>query len=303
MAGTNFSTTILVDNSPSEVYHAINNVRGWWSEEIEGITDKLNETWDYHYQDVHISKIKIIELQPDTKVVWEVLDNYFSFTKDKAEWKGDTIVFEISQVNGRTKLQFTQVGLTPENECYDICENAWQTYIQKSLFGLITTGTGEPNGKDKPRTENEKALSGADFTTTIFVNQSPGEVFNSINNVRGWWQGEITGNTYSEGEEFEYRMKDDHYSKQKIKELIPDKKVVWLVTDSKLKFKSHAEWTGTEMIFEIKEINNKTQLRFTHRGLIPTFECYGNCSWAWELLIQDSLYSLITTGKGLDVFG
>ena len=51
MTTANFTTTILVDNSANEVFNAINNVRGWWSEEIEGSTDKLNEEWSYHYQD------------------------------------------------------------------------------------------------------------------------------------------------------------------------------------------------------------------------------------------------------------
>lgn len=142
-----------------------------------------------------------------------------------------------------------------------------------------------------------------DFTTTISVNQTPQEVFDAINNVRGWWQGEIIGSTDQLNNEFSYRMKDVHYSKQKVVELIPNKKVTWLVIDSKLKFNNESEWTGTKIIFEITEINDKTQLSFTHVGLIPKFECYGNCSWAWGELIQQSLFSLITTGKGINVFG
>ena len=43
MSSSDFRTTILVDNSANEVYAAINNVRGWWSEEIVGNTDTLNE--------------------------------------------------------------------------------------------------------------------------------------------------------------------------------------------------------------------------------------------------------------------
>lgn len=144
------------------------------------------------------------------------------------------------------------------------------------------------------------------FTTTIVVDNSASEVFNAINNVRAWWQGEIEGNTNKLNDEFIYRMEEIHYSKQKITEFIPNEKIVWLVTDSKLnplKFKDESEWTGTKIIFEITEKNNKTQVRFTHVGLVPAFECYGDCSWAWGQLIEESLFSLITTGQGKNVFG
>jgi hypothetical protein len=304
MTTANFTTSIIVDKPANEVFNAINNVRGWWSEEIEGSTDKLNEEWAYHYQDVHRTKMKTVELIPDQTVVWLVMDNYFNFTKDKDEWKGNKIVFDITEKDNKTHLQFTQIGLVPEYECYDICENAWNTYIQKSLYSLIMAGTGQPNSKETPQTEDEKQLSAANFTATFFVSQTPEQVFNAINDVRGWWQGEIQGDTENLNDEFSYRMKDVHYSKQRIIESRPFEKVVWEVTDSKLSsFKDENEWTGTKIIFEITEINNKTQVRFTHVGLVPAFACYGDCSWAWGQLIGESLHSLITTGKGTNVFG
>ena len=61
MTTTDFSTTITVNQTPNEVFNAINNVRGWWSEEIEGNTEKLNDEFRYHYKDVHISKMKLME--------------------------------------------------------------------------------------------------------------------------------------------------------------------------------------------------------------------------------------------------
>jgi hypothetical protein len=147
-------------------------------------------------------------------------------------------------------------------------------------------------------------MNTSNFSTTILVDNSTKEVFDAINNVRGWWQGEIEGSTDKLNDEFNYRMEEIHFSKQKVVELIPNEKVVWLVTDSKLNFTNNkSEWTGTKIIFEISEVNNKTQIRFTHLGLVPKFECFGDCSNAWSELIQKSLFSLITTGKGIKVFG
>jgi Activator of Hsp90 ATPase homolog 1-like protein len=161
MSATDFTTTILVDETPEEVFSAINNVRGWWSEEIEGSTDKLNDEFRYHYEDVHRCKMKLTEVIPNKKVVWLVLDNYFKFTKDKSEWKGNKIIFEITEKDNKTELRFTQLGLVPAYECYDVCRNAWSNYIQNSLCNLIVTGKGQPNGKGKPQTENEKKLGSA----------------------------------------------------------------------------------------------------------------------------------------------
>ncbi len=141
------------------------------------------------------------------------------------------------------------------------------------------------------------------FSTRILVDQTPADVYAAINNPRAWWQGEFEGKTDELDAEFIYKMGDIHYSKQKVTELIPGQKVVWDVTDSNLSFVDlKTEWTGTKIVFEITEINNKTQIRFTHFGLVPQFQCYEGCSNAWEQLIQKSLVSLITTGKGVEVF-
>ena len=102
--------TILVDQSPTEVFNGVNNVRGWWSEEIQGATDKPGDEFSYHFEDVHRSKMKIIESIPGEKVVWQVLENYFKFTKDNSEWTGNKIVFLISKKDDKTQLQFTQIG-------------------------------------------------------------------------------------------------------------------------------------------------------------------------------------------------
>lgn len=87
--------------------------------------------------------------------------NYFKFTKDRSEWTGTKISFEISEKDNKRQIRFTHHGLVPEFECYEICFNAWTQYIQESLKSLITTGKGQPNATGKPRTEDEKKLTSA----------------------------------------------------------------------------------------------------------------------------------------------
>ena len=58
------------------------------------------------------------------------------------------------------------------------------------------------------------------------------------------------------------------------------------------------EWTGTDIAFDITEKDGKTEVRFTHVGLTPEFECFDNCSNAWGFYIKESLRELITSGQG-----
>lgn len=140
-----YTTSFTVDQTPEEVFAAINNVRGWWSEVIEGSTDTPGATFYYHYRDVHRCTFNITELVPGKKVVWHVVDNYFNFVEDQGEWIDTDVVFEMARKNGKTEVRFAHIGLMPNHECYEICSTSWDRYITSSLRDLITTGTGQPN--------------------------------------------------------------------------------------------------------------------------------------------------------------
>jgi hypothetical protein len=149
MNNQNFTTSFTVDKSPKEAFDAINNVRGWWSGNIEGSTDKLGDEWTYRYEDAHYSKQRITEFIPGKKVVWLVLDSSLNFVKNKSEWNGTKITFDIAKKGDKTDVRFTHLGLVPDYECFGACSNAWGSYINGSLRRLITKGKASPTRKKK----------------------------------------------------------------------------------------------------------------------------------------------------------
>jgi Activator of Hsp90 ATPase homolog 1-like protein. len=148
MENKNFTRTLLVDKTPKEAFEAVNNVRGWWTENLKGSSQKLNDEFEVHFGDVHYSRQKLIEVVPDTKVVWLITDSKLTFLKDQKEWTDTKITFDISTQGDKTQVRFTHVGLVPEIECYGDCSNAWSDYINHSLRSLIVTGKGQPEPKE-----------------------------------------------------------------------------------------------------------------------------------------------------------
>ena len=143
-----------------------------------------------------------------------------------------------------------------------------------------------------------------DFKATIELEKSSRDVFKAITeDVVKWWGGkDLKGRSTELNDEFVIHHPGAHYSKQKLVEIIPDKKVVWLITESELSWleKDKHEWTNTKMIFEIAVEGDKTLLRFTHEGLIPEKECYERCAYGgWDIVIKDYLFNFINTSKAV----
>lgn len=129
------------------------------------------------------------------------------------------------------------------------------------------------------------------YSFTTSANQT--EVFAYLLNPNNWWIGlfgeTITGNSKAINDEFSFRAGNGvHYSHQQLIDLVPDKKIVWLVTESHLSFLQHPnEWANTNICFELEQEGSHTKVTFTHEGLVPSIECYNGCSTAWTGYLQN----------------
>jgi hypothetical protein len=139
----NYQSSIAAGFTPQEAFEAINHVTEWWARNIEGNTDKLNDVFTVHFGDTYVT-FKITQSIPNEKIAWHVTNCYLPWLKDKTEWTGTTVVFEISRLDYETQVTMTHIGLVPEVECYNGCEAGWNKYFKGSLFKLLTEHAGVP---------------------------------------------------------------------------------------------------------------------------------------------------------------
>jgi hypothetical protein len=142
MKSQDLTFSLTLDRTPDEVFAAINEPGDWWPGEIEGDTHSLGGVFTYRYKDMHRSTQKVTEWVPGKRVAWHVTESHLSFLKQKDEWTGTDIVFDIARKGGKTELTFTHVGLTPKVECYGDCSDGWDFVLNGSLLPFITKGKG-----------------------------------------------------------------------------------------------------------------------------------------------------------------
>ncbi|MBF6276742.1 MULTISPECIES: SRPBCC domain-containing protein [Nocardia] len=137
------------------------------------------------------------------------------------------------------------------------------------------------------------------FTTTFAVDRTPETAFGAVLDVRGWWSKALTGRSEKPGDVFTYEVPGVHRATIEVTEVVPHDRVVWRVLDARLTLvDDQTEWNDTEIRFEITRRADTTELRFTHVGLTPAFECFDACRKGWSFYIDRSLHDLITTGTG-----
>ncbi len=137
-----------------------------------------------------------------------------------------------------------------------------------------------------------------DFSYDLTVKVSAKEAMKKISQVGLWWAKDFKGNASKLKDEFSVYF-GDTYVNFRISEVVPDKKIIWLVTDCNLHWiKDKKEWKNTEVIWTLAEKGGKTQIHFVHMSLTPESECYESCEAGWTHHLKDSLLKLINNGKG-----
>lgn len=145
MKTTDYQTVLNITGKATDVFRCINHVSGWWTENLEGSTQRPGDVFTVRFGQTYMT-LNVVELVPDQAIVWYVVDCHKHWLKDTKEWKDTRINWSLSAYEGGTQILFSHHGLVPSLECFDVCSNAWAQYLQ-SLQDLISGGKGKPDAR------------------------------------------------------------------------------------------------------------------------------------------------------------
>lgn len=277
-----YSVELEVSKTPAEVFDRIVDLAQWWPEDIKSEGLSLGAEFELSVGEGHYSKNRVIDFDPGEGFAWLTTESIRK--TDGFNWTGTKMIFELKPQGSSTQVKYTYDGVVLASEAdrlTQICNMA----IKDFLYNYLTYG----------RTKQ-------DFTVSLELDKPASEVFKALTKeVTKWWGGkDLSGRTTRLNDEFVIHHPGAHYSKQKIVELVPNQKLLWLVTKSELSWlkENRHEWTDTKLFFELSDEAGKTQLRFTHIGLTRDKECYDACTKkGWDIVIRDYLYNYIIEGK------
>jgi hypothetical protein len=140
----NFTYSIVVPATAREVFEKIGRVWDWWAVNFKGRAGGLHDEFTVHFARTTWSRMEIVDIVPDTWILWKVADCYLPIFSDPYLWRHHFISWEISAEGASTRLTMTHIGLIPGVECYEDCSKGWSFYVGESLYKLLTEDRGLP---------------------------------------------------------------------------------------------------------------------------------------------------------------
>jgi len=147
------------------------------------------------------------------------------------------------------------------------------------------------------------------FHCSIIVPATAREAFEKIGRVWDWWAVNFKGDVKGDWDDLpgmpDYRIFSVYFarttwSRMELVEIVPDQFVLWKMVDCHLPiFKDPYLWKNHFIAWDISASGVSTRITMTHIGLIPGIECYEDCSKGWSFYVGESLYKLLTEGRGL----
>ncbi|TDJ59195.1 MAG: SRPBCC domain-containing protein [Nitrospina sp.] len=159
-----YECKITINAPPAKVFTALTTAegfQGWWTADCEVATKPGAQSTFRFGKTICVAQIR--KMVRDQEVHWHCVEYFldFSMVSKTDEWVGTSMNFHLTAgPDNSTDLHFVHEGLTPELECYALCESGWGHFLKTSLKKFVETGKGEPYNQDYPYSPDQVAPGG-----------------------------------------------------------------------------------------------------------------------------------------------
>jgi hypothetical protein len=130
-----------VKSSTNDAYKALTTLEGlssWWTNNTQG-ESRVGGVIRFRFGAGGFD-MKVLELEPATSVLWQVVDG-------PEEWIGTKVRWDLRQQDGYTIILFTHQGWREPVEFMHHCSTKWAVFLM-SLKSMLETGKGSPDPND-----------------------------------------------------------------------------------------------------------------------------------------------------------
>ena len=130
-----------IKSSVDDAYRALTTVdglSGWWTNNTRG-ESRVGGVLQFRFGAGGFD-MKVLELEPATSVLWQVVDG-------PEEWIGTKVRWDLQQRDGYTIILFKHEGWREPVEFMHHCSTKWAVFLM-SLKSLLETGKGSPDPND-----------------------------------------------------------------------------------------------------------------------------------------------------------
>jgi hypothetical protein len=135
-----YKVAIEVAKPQDDVFNHLVNIKNWWPEDFEGEDLKLNSEFILTIGDSHYSKNKVIEYDPNNKLVWLVTAS--NRKSDDFDWTDTKMIFELTPIGDNTQLKFIYDGVVLEDESDRLIQICDKT-IKEMFYNYLINGKGK----------------------------------------------------------------------------------------------------------------------------------------------------------------
>lgn len=134
----NYTKQIEVSANAQRVFSALTDKLHLWWGKVKDANFEANGYFTIQFENGYWWTFKIVAFLPNKKIIWKCVEGEPEFNK---EWIGHILHWEVEEIdNTKTIINFRQIGLTPDINCYETCSNTWDKFLVEDLKSFLNTG-------------------------------------------------------------------------------------------------------------------------------------------------------------------